>query len=96
MVRRESPDANGVQICPDNRSSGWLAATDFEHLWLMLAATGLSLPSRAEFHRQLSEISATYESQVEAISRWLLIPLPAWLPEAGARDDWQTGMQQTH
>lgn len=96
MARHTVIDLAGVLRAAPVSGEPRLTETDFEHLWLTLAAAGLSLPSRAEFQRQLSEISATYESQVEAISRLLLIPLPAWLPEAGARDDWQTGIQQTH
>jgi hypothetical protein len=30
-----------------------------------------------------------YEPYAEALSRHLLMPLPAWMPPAGAPDNWQ-------
>jgi hypothetical protein len=30
-----------------------------------------------------------YEPYVQALSEFLLMPLPAWVPPAGAKDNWQ-------
>ena len=35
------------------------------------------------------ELRAMYEPYAEALSRHLLMPLPAWVPPAGAPDNWQ-------
>ena len=71
-----------------------LVRLDVDDPPLVTAAVELRL---AEFHRRLYEICETYESHISALADWLVIPLPAWLPEVDARDDWQTGMQEeTH
>jgi hypothetical protein len=31
-----------------------------------------------------------YERHAEALSRYLVMPLPAWTPPAGAPDNWQS------
>ena len=45
-------------------------------------------PDEVELGR-LSELRATYEPYVAALSRRLLMPLPSWLPSE-RQDDWQT------
>ena len=40
-------------------------------------------------HRQLTELRAMYEGQVNALAEFLVMPLPRWVPPAVARDNWQ-------
>ena len=97
MARHTVIDLSGVLRAFPAPGEPRLAPADFEHLWLLLLGSGLSLPPREEFHRRLYEICETYEPHISALADWLVIPLPAWLPEVDARDDWQTGMQEkTH
>jgi hypothetical protein len=51
---------------------------------------------------QIAELRAMYEPYVGALSEHLLMPLPAWLPPAKARSNWETtawartGQDQAH
>jgi hypothetical protein len=55
--------------------------------------TAASVPLRAgdpaEVASTLAELRALYEPYVNALSLHLLMPLPPWLPEQGARDAWE-------
>ncbi len=94
MARHTVIDLAGVLRAFATLAKPRLSDEGFDHLWLQLLASGLSLPPREDFHQRLLEISETYEPHVVAIANWLVVPLPSWLPEADARDDWQTGMEQ--
>lgn len=94
MARHTVIDLSGVLRAFPTPTQPRLSEADFEHLWLQLLASGLSLPAREEFHERLFAISETYEPHVVSIANWLVVPLPTWLPEADARDDWQTGMEE--
>ncbi len=94
MARHTIIDLSGVLRAAPTPVKPRLSDEDFERLWAQLATSGLLLPLRDEFRRRLFEISETYEPHVVAIANWLVVPLPSWLPEADAQDDWQTGMGQ--
>ena len=55
-----------------------------------LVAAGLDLAGGPEADKLLSELRAMYEPYVNALSRRLLMPLPAWSPEEDADDNWRT------
>src|SRR5256884_6520962 len=38
----------------------------------------------------LKELRAMYEPYTHVLSRYLMMPLPGWLPKARASDNWQT------
>ena len=54
-----------------------------------LTASGMPLKSDAGVVEHLAHMRGTYEPYVHALSEFLLMPLPAWLPPAGAKDNWQ-------
>lgn len=55
----------------------------------LLAEAGLPLVPDEPAERRLAELRALYEPHVQALSTYLLLPLPPWLPDPDARDDWQ-------
>jgi len=38
----------------------------------------------------LKELRAMYEPYTEVLSRYLMMPLPGWLPKTARHDNWQT------
>jgi len=55
-----------------------------------LAASGFHLAEGAAVDAGLVRLREMYEPYVEALSRYLLQPLPAWHQDAPRRDNWQT------
>jgi hypothetical protein len=55
-----------------------------------LAAGGISLREGREFDEKLAHLRSLYEPYAHALSNFLLMPLPPWLPPEGAKDNWQT------
>ncbi len=67
-----------------------LPASELARLRMRLAESGVPISGEKEFEGRLTELRAMYERHAEALSRHLLMPLPAWTPPAGAPDNWQT------
>ena len=67
-----------------------LPPADLARLRAVLAEAGVPLHGDEAADARLAELRATYEPYVCALSAHLLMPLPAWLPTAEARDNWQT------
>lgn len=63
--------------------------SDFERLNAMLADVRF-LNGEDPRGFQLESLRNTYEPYVAALSRYLLMPLPPWVPEPDAVDAWQT------
>ena len=55
-----------------------------------LAAAGVRLRDGAACDQRLGELRRLYEPYANALSEYLLMPLPPWLPMAGGFDSWQT------
>ena len=55
-----------------------------------LAESNLDITPTRESEARLAELRSMYERHAEALSRHLVMPLPAWTPPAGAPDNWQT------
>ena len=64
---------------------------------LKRALTTVDLPRVTEdVDGKLAELRRTYEPYLAALSKYLLLPLPAWEYETGGRDNWQsTGWGRT-
>jgi len=79
-----------------------LSADDLVQLRAMLVASGLPLAAGPEAEARLEELRGMYEPYVRALSEYLLMPLPPWLPPANRRYNWQTtawartGQSQAH
>ena len=44
----------------------------------------------ASLEARLAELRGMYEPYVAALSEFLLMDLPDWMPKAGAKDSWKT------
>jgi hypothetical protein len=55
-----------------------------------LAAEGVMLREGIAFEQKLSELRRLYEPYADALARYLLMPLPKWLSDKQAFDNWQT------
>jgi hypothetical protein len=66
-----------------------LPEAELARLKQFLAASGMPLKSEAGTAEHLVQLRRMYEPYVHALSEFLLMPLPAWLPPAGAKDNWQ-------
>ncbi|HTO87145.1 MAG TPA: potassium channel family protein [Thermoanaerobaculia bacterium] len=71
-----------------------LPASELARLRTALSAVGLSLHAGREAEDRLAHLRSQYEPYAHALARLLLMPLPPWLPPAGARDNWQTTTMQ--
>jgi hypothetical protein len=56
----------------------------------MLADSGIALRNEPGDDATLAELRAMYEPYTEVMSRYLMMPLPGWMPKARASDNWQT------
>jgi hypothetical protein len=77
-----------LDIPPVERPLSRMAPNDWERLRSVLWAAGMPLKESAE--DVLRERRDLYEPYVVSLARDLFFTLPAWVPEAGALDNWQT------
>ena len=66
-----------------------LPEAELARLRQSLAESGMPLKSDPGVAQHLLHQRQMYEPYVHALSEFLLMPLPAWLPPAGAKDNWQ-------
>jgi voltage-gated potassium channel Kch len=71
---------------PDDR----LPAAEEKRLESVLAAVGLRLRSDDASVATFMSLRSTYEPYVHALSSFLLMPLPAWIPPEAVQADWHT------
>ena len=67
-----------------------LHAMELARLKERLAESNLEILPTRQSEERLAELRSMYERHAEALSRYLLMPLPAWTPPSGAPDNWQT------
>ena len=84
-----------VDICavfhlrPAHPSADRLPADELRRLESALEAAGYGLRSEESCVARFVQMRAMYEPYVNALAVYLLMPLPAWAPPEGARDNWQ-------
>jgi ion channel len=66
-----------------------LPEAELARLKQALASAGMPLKSDKGVAQHLLHHRQMYEPYVHALSEFLLMPLPEWLPPAGAKDNWQ-------
>jgi len=66
-----------------------LPSIELGQLRAYLAANGVQLAGGQAADARLRELRGLYEPYLEVLSATLFMPLPTWLPQAGARDNWQ-------
>jgi hypothetical protein len=67
-----------------------LSHEDFARMRELLAQAGANLRAPASAESRLAELRRYYEPYANALSRYLLLQLPSWLPPENAKDNWQT------
>jgi len=68
-----------------------LSRTHFAQLAACLTEAGLAWNHPDDAERQLASLRVTYEPFLEVLARYLLLPLPGWLPDEGAAGQLQQG-----
>jgi preprotein translocase subunit SecG len=71
---------------PNNR----LDAAAAERLWQVARGRGLVTHDPTPAAGRLMQIRATYEPYLEALSTYLVMPLPPWIPAPRAKDNWES------
>jgi ion channel len=66
-----------------------LPAADLTRLLALLREAGVAVRDDPASTARLAELRAAYEPYVTALSRRLLMDLPAWTAAQGAKDNWQ-------
>ena len=55
-----------------------------------LSERGVALSNEPGDDKTLEDFRALYEPYTQVLSRYLMMPLPEWLPKSRASDNWQT------
>ncbi len=91
MARHASVDLSQVlQAAPRATSAGRLSESELTQMRSRLAEVGVMLHSGDDADRRLAELRAVYEPYMAALSDYLLMPLPSWMPNQESPDNWQT------
>jgi hypothetical protein len=75
------PVANAPDRLPPGRCS---------ELYDMLSQSGIQLCYDESSRERLRQMRALYEGYAEALSRFLIMPLPLWFSDQPRKDNWQT------
>jgi hypothetical protein len=91
MARHAIVDISQIfNTSPVKHDGARLPKKDLEALRLILSECGVDLRNDAGDEATLDELRAMYEPYTRVLSRYLMMPLPGWLPKARASDNWQT------
>ena len=91
MARHAIVDISQIfNTSPVKHDGTRLPKKDLEALRLILSECGVDLRNQAGDEATLDELRAMYEPYTRVLSRYLMMPLPGWLPKARASDNWQT------
>jgi len=75
---------------PQKTDGARLQGEELLQLRVILAEAGVALRDQPGDETTLAELRAMYEPYIAVLSRYLMMPLPGWLPKARATDNWQT------
>lgn len=91
MARHAVVDiAQVFNTSPVKHDGARLPTKDLEILRRVLSEVGVDLRDEVGDGDTLEELRAMYEPYTHVLSRYLMMPLPGWLPKARASDNWQT------
>jgi hypothetical protein len=90
MARHAVVDLAQVFSTPPELPPERLTAAQLARLRQRLASGGITLRDRPDFEERLTELRRMYEPYVEALARYLALPLPPWVREVERPDNWQT------
>jgi len=91
MARHAVRDLCAVfRLEPASPAGDRLPAAEQERLESVLSAVGLRLRSDETSVGKFVSLRSTYEPYVYALSNYLLMPLPPWVPRETAQPGWHT------
>ena len=91
MARHALVDISQIfNTSPVKDNDARLSPQGLVQLRTMLSQNGIVLSNDPEDDRTLAELRAMYEPYTEVLSRYLVMPLPGWVPATAASDNWQT------
>ena len=91
MARHAIVDISQIfNTSPVKHDGARLSKKDLAILRSVLSESGVELRNEEGDDGTLEELRAMYEPYTHVLSRYLMMPLPAWLPKARASDNWQT------
>jgi hypothetical protein len=91
IARHTLVDLAQVFSCPPlHLEQSRLSPDNFASLCDLFASEGIVMRERKEIELRLSELRAMYEPYLYAMSRYFVVSLPPWMPQAGRKDNWQT------
>ena len=91
MARHAIVDISQIfNTSPVQHDGARLPKNDLDTLRMILSETGVALRNEEGDETTLNELRAMYEPYTRVLSRYLMMPLPGWLPKARASDNWQT------
>jgi hypothetical protein len=91
MARHAVVDiAQVFNTSPVKHDGARLPANDLVILRRVLSEVGVDLRNEVGDEGTLEELRAMYEPYTHVLSRYLMMPLPGWLPKERASDNWQT------
>ncbi|HYX26918.1 MAG TPA: potassium channel family protein [Pyrinomonadaceae bacterium] len=91
MARHALVDISQVfNTSPLQHDGARMSSQQLNDLRSHLAARDVLLSNDAEDEKTLEELRALYEPYTRVLSRYLLMQLPDWLPQARVSDNWQT------
>ncbi|MGH9400056.1 MAG: two pore domain potassium channel family protein, partial [Thermoanaerobaculia bacterium] len=90
MARHAVADmGNVLGLTPRAPATDRLSPEDLQRLRQTLELAGVKLKAGDPARQQLALLRGMYEGHVNALSEFLVMPLPLWLPPAVVRDNWQ-------
>lgn len=90
MARHAAVDLVQVLHARADPSADRLSGEDLEQLRRQLEAAGLRPARSADADAEFQKLRRSYEPYLVGLGRLLLMPVPSWSRESGARDNWQT------
>ncbi|MDQ1472793.1 MAG: hypothetical protein QOJ99_4273 [Bryobacterales bacterium] len=75
----------GARPLPTER----LPSADYQQICSRLADAGLQFGDDSDAEQRLAAFRNTYEPFLNGLSNYLVVPLPAWLPDEDQLDNWQ-------
>jgi hypothetical protein len=91
MARHAVVDISQIfNTSPLKHDPGRLSSNELAKLRAILTECDVALSNEPGDEETLKELRAMYEPYTHVLSRYLMMPLPAWLPKGSATDNWQT------
>jgi hypothetical protein len=86
--------AQNFILSPPAPTRDRLPLSSFTELRKMLAEADVNMRASSATEQKLSELRAMYEPYVQALGRYLLIPMPPWFRISETPDSWQSSNWQ--